>query len=102
MNTPGTPERLEISYFEGGRPAAKNELLIVYISLVDKQGVLCPVNGIPVELSVQGGEIVAPASYQLEAGVASFLVRTDEASKVCINAAGNGLSIRKNLKIRRE
>lgn len=102
VNTPGTPERLEISYFEGGRPAAKNELLIVYISLVDKQGVLCPVNGIPVELSVQGGEIVAPASYQLEAGVASFLVRTDEASKVCINAAGNGLSIRKNLKIRRE
>ncbi|WP_290080893.1 hypothetical protein [Bacteroides acidifaciens] len=79
----------------------KNDLLIVYISLVDKQGVLCPVNGIPVELSVQGGEIVGPASYQLEAGVASFLVRTDEASKVCINAAGNGLSIRKNLKIRR-
>ncbi|WP_286334653.1 hypothetical protein, partial [Bacteroides caecimuris] len=26
VNTPGTPERLEISYFEGGRPAAKKRL----------------------------------------------------------------------------
>ena len=44
------------------RQATKNDLLIVYVRMLDKQGVLCPVNGIPVELSVQGGEIVGPTS----------------------------------------
>lgn len=81
VKTPGVPERLDITYFESGKPATKNDLLIVYVRMLDKQGVLCPVNGIPVELSVQGGEIVGPTSYPLEAGVASFLVRTGEISE---------------------
>ena len=88
--------------FESGKPATKNDLLIVYVRMLDKQGVLCPVNGIPVELSVQGGEIVGPTSYPLEAGVASFLVRTGEISKININATGKGFSTRKSLKVGKE
>ena len=76
--------------------------MIVYVRMLDKQGVLCPVNGIPVELSVQGGEIVGPTSYPLEAGVASFLVRTGEISKININATGKGFSTRKSLKVGKE
>lgn len=102
VKTPGVPERLDITYFESGKPATKNDLLIVYVRMLDKQGVLCPVNGIPVELSVQGGEIVGPTSYPLEAGVASFLVRTGEISKININATGKGFSTRKSLKVGKE
>ena len=102
VKTPGFPERLDITYFESGKPATKNDLLIVYVRMLDKQGVLCPVNGIPVELSVQGGEIVGPTSYPLEAGVASFLVRTGEISKININATGKGFSTRKSLKVGKE
>lgn len=102
VKTPGVPERLDITYFESDKPATKNDLLIVYVRMLDKQGVLCPVNGIPVELSVQGGEIVGPTSYPLEAGVASFLVRTGEISKININATGKGFSTRKSLKVGKE
>ena len=68
--------------------------------MLDKQGVLCPVNGIPVELSVQGGEIVGPTSYPLEAGVASFLVRTGEISKINIRAISKEFSTYKKIKIK--
>jgi len=100
VKTPGVPERLDITYFESGKPATKNDLLIVYVRMLDKQGVLCPVNGIPVELSVQGGEIVGPTSYPLEAGVASFLVRTGEISKINIRAISKEFSTYKKIKIK--
>ena len=100
VKTPGVPERLDITYFESGKPATKNDLLIVYVRMLDKQGVLCPVNGIPVELSVQGGEIVGPTSYPLEAGVASFLVRTGEISKINIRATSKEFSTYKKIKIK--
>ena len=40
VKTPGEVSALQISYFESGKPAAKNDLLIVYVSLVDKDGTL--------------------------------------------------------------
>ena len=40
--------------------------------------------------------------YPLEAGVASFLVRTGEISKININATGKGFSTRKSLKVGKE
>ena len=73
-------------------------MLIVYVRMLDKQGVLCPVNGIPVELSVQGGE--NRRSYFVSTGSRSrfILVRTGEISKININATGKGFSTRKSLK----
>ncbi|MBU3814765.1 MAG: glycoside hydrolase family 2 protein [Candidatus Bacteroides intestinipullorum] len=40
VKTPGEVSALQISYFESGKPAAKNDLLIVYVSLVDKDSTL--------------------------------------------------------------
>lgn len=40
VKTLGEVSALQISYFESGKPAAKNDLLIVYVSLVDKDGTL--------------------------------------------------------------
>ncbi len=68
--------------------------------MLDKQGVLCPVNGIPVELSVQGGEIVGPTSTGSRSRF--ILVRTGEISKININATGKGFSTRKSLKVGKE
>lgn len=86
VTTPGEPVRLHISYFESGRSASKDDLLIVHVSLLDKRGVLCPLNAIPVRLSLEGGEIVGPSAYQTESGIASFLVRTADASKLKFEA----------------
>lgn len=92
VHTPGKPVKLDISYFESGCPAEKQDLLIVYVRLLDIANTLCPVNGIEVCLEAKGGEIVGPAKYTTEAGIASFLVRTGDAASLKLNAFSQGLS----------
>lgn len=86
VKTPGEAVGLDISYFESGRKAAKNDLLIIYVSLKDRQGTLCPVNDIPVKLTAQGGTVVGPETYNTECGVASFLVKTNGLDKLILKA----------------
>ena len=91
IQTPGKPAKLSVSYFESGRPASTDDLLIVYVSLQDALGTLCPVNGVSVTLSVEGGTVVGPARYETEAGVASFLVRTSDASVLRLSATSGSM-----------
>lgn len=99
VKTPAQPHHLDITYFESGRPAAVNDLLIVHVSLHDAAHTLCPINGTPVSLSVEGGEVAGPASYDTEAGIASFLVRTGTAKKLSLTASSGQLKATKNLKL---
>jgi beta-galactosidase len=85
VRTPQTPEHLSIGYFEEGRPAAKRDLIIVYVRLEDKNGTLCPINGEKITLTVEGGKIMGPETVETEAGVASFLVRTGDDGKLRLN-----------------
>lgn len=96
VKTPGEVSALQISYFESGKPAAKNDLLIVYVSLVDKDSTLAfGENRREVTLRVQGGVIKGPDHVTAEAGIASFLVQTGEADQLTLEAASQGLTAQK-------
>ena len=100
IKTPGEPQQLEIGYFESGYPAAKNDLLIVYVSLKDKNGTLVPVNDIPVRLEVEGGRIRGPEWFATEAGIAAFLVETGEVKTLQLRASAEGMQGMKKLGLR--
>lgn len=97
VNTPGEPAALDITCFESGRPFSKHDLLIVNVCLRDKNRILVPQNGKTVTLSVIGGKIMGPQQYDTEAGIASFLVATDEAGKLKITAVADGLKSQKTI-----
>ena len=79
VSTPNTPSQLFIDYFESGKPAAKNDILIVYVSVEDLNGTLCINDTLDIQLEVsEGGRIVGPNHVLCEAGIASFLVKTHE------------------------
>lgn len=99
VRSPEKPSKLDVTYFESGRPASKNDLLIVYVSLKDNQNTLCPLNQVPITLAVEGGAIVGPATYQAECGIASFLVQTGNVSKLMLKASGNGMKQQKTIKL---
>lgn len=82
VRTPGAPATLRVSYFEGGTPAATQDLLIVYAALTDADGNPCHANGTPVTLETEGAEIVGPSTVNSEDGVASFIVRTGKIENV--------------------
>lgn len=100
LRSPGEVNKLDITYFESGKPAARRDLIIVYVSLLDKAGTLCPLNGIPVTLTVEsGGRIVGPTLYESECGVASFLVQTADASRLKIKALAGSYEHRHTIKL---
>ncbi len=87
VRTPELPAILDITYFESGRPASLNDLLIVYVKIKDDNGTLCVSDSSRVTLSVeQGGHIVGSKVINAEAGIASFLVRTDEEPELILKA----------------
>lgn len=99
VNSPNELASLDVSYFESGRPATKNDLLIVYVSLKDKQGTLCPVNDVTITLTAQGGTIVGPSDFKTDAGIASFLVQTDDARKLVLKAICGVIKAEKTIKL---
>ncbi len=99
VRTPQSPQKLEIDYFESGCAASKNDLLIIYVRLSDEQNTLCPVNDIPVSLSVQGGKILGPPVFPAESGIASFLVQTQEDSKLILEAFCGEMKQKKTMKL---
>lgn len=100
--TPGRAEAIDISYFESGVPASRNDLLIVYVSLKDARGTGCfGENGQQVKLEVTaGGELRSPQQVNTEAGVASFLVATGNASTLTLKATCGQLTATRKLKLK--
>lgn len=92
VRTPSAPAALSVDYFEGGYPASRRDLLIVHVSLQDEQGTLCfGENGREVRLEVlRGGELRGPAQVTSEAGIASFLVATEDARTLEVRATSGG------------
>lgn len=87
VRTPEAPDRLRISYFESGRKASRDDLLIIYVRVEDRRGTLCfGDNSTSVALTAEGGEVVGPAETRCEAGIASFLVRTRNARRLTLTA----------------
>lgn len=98
--SPETVDHLEISYFEGGLPATRYDLLIVHVRLLDRTGTLCPQNGVVVNLSaVSGGEVVGPVEYETDCGISSFLVKTSDVSKLVLEATSGSLRQRKTIRL---
>lgn len=91
VRTPGQPARLVIGYFESGRPAGRQDLLIVNVHAEDQDGTPVLRNGIRIGLQVEGGTVVGPEYYDTEAGIASFLVATGKDKKLKITACGEKL-----------
>lgn len=87
VQTPGKPHQLTITYFESGKPAAKNDLLFVYIRVEDLNGTLCVNDSTNISLHIiEGGAVVGPDIVSAEAGIASFLVKTNETGRLVIQA----------------
>lgn len=99
--TPAQAAHLQVSYFEGGRPAAADDVLIVYCTLTDAQSVICHDNGVPVTLSVEGADIQSPRTTDTEDGIASFIIRTNKKGRpVKIQATSGQLTGKMRLKLR--
>lgn len=99
VRTPHEVRQMAIDYFEGGCSASKNDLLIIHVSLLDRSGTLCPLNDIPVALSVRGGMLVGPSVYPSENGIASFLVRTNDVSKLVLEATSGKMTQQRSIQL---
>lgn len=93
VRTPGRAASLAIDYFQSGRPAARHDLIIVYVRVQDEAGTLLfGENRREVHLQVlQGGTVCGPQWQVTEAGIASFLVATDDASALRLRATSGTL-----------
>lgn len=102
VRTPGQVAALDIDYLESGLPASRHDLLIVYVRLQDEAGTLCfGENRREVHLQVLGGgTVIGPQWRTAEAGVASFLVATGEASALQLEATSGTLSARCKMRLR--
>ena len=76
--TPGAPASLHLWIDDTGETPgdAEPDLLFAHVEVHDAQGQLCPEVSGPIELTIVGeAQLVGPALVELEAGVASFLIR---------------------------
>ncbi|SDC99766.1 glycoside hydrolase family 2 TIM barrel-domain containing protein [Niabella drilacis] len=94
LSTPGRPQKLRLEIGENGRrlKARTNDLVFVYAKIMDAKGNLV-VNATPaVTLKINGNATLeSPATVQAEAGIATFLLRTTEATAqlgITVQAAG--------------
>lgn len=98
VRTPGEASQLDITYMEEGVKASPHDILLVYVSLQDRDGTLCfGENRQEISLEVLlGGELRGPATVRAEAGTATFVVATDDARALVLQAtSGNLQSTRK-------
>jgi len=102
VRRPATPTHIDLTYFESGRPVTQEDDILVYVSLRDDNGTLCPVNDEPVRLTVvSGGKIEGPAERGTDAGVGSFLVSTGNARRLVIEASWKGKTVRRSYSLPR-
>ena len=85
--TPLSAQRLSITYFESGYQAAKNDLLLVYVRVLDENGTLCINNTDLVSLSVNKDHLIqGPIQTPAVAGIATFVVSTGESKTIELQA----------------
>ncbi len=101
--TPGPVTGLEIvPDFSGKKPVkGEKDVLFVYVKLIDENGTLCVEdNHTSVTLKATGAEILSPAAVQTEAGIATFLIETQNDPAIHLTATGgDGLQARGRLKL---
>lgn len=91
VHTPLLKGKLEISYFESGKKASRQDVLIIYVSLKDKNGTIIPVNDLVVNLNATGGEVIGKSVTSLEAGIACFIVKTSNDKKLTLKATADNM-----------
>lgn len=101
VKTPEKPENIVLSYFKSGEPVGRNDIIIVYASLLDANSTLCPVNDVTVTLSAEGGRIIGPASYDTEAGIATFIVQTADTRRLTLHATCDNMKDTMKLKLQK-
>ena len=99
VKSPMKASSIEISYFESGKKLSRNDIAIVYVSIVDKNGTLVVTdNETEITLSVEGGTILSPTQINAEAGIASFVVQTNGSKR--IEFIANSSSFTKKMSLR--
>lgn len=95
VRTPGAASHLDISYFKSDAPATTDDLLIIYVCLLDSQKTLTFAdNTTQVTLeAVEGGIIMGPAAIEAEAGIASFLVKTGMKKRLKLKATSGDMEV---------
>lgn len=101
VSTPEELTAIELSYFESGTLASTDDLLIIYVRLNDENGTLIfDENEKNVRLEViEGGTVIGPSSVKAEAGLASFIVKTDCSEKLKLKAFCGNLEAKKVMKL---
>lgn len=101
VRTPGEAARLGITYLEEGVKASPCDVLLVYISLLDEAGTLCfGENRQEVSLRVvSGGELRGPSVVKSEAGTATFVVATDDAKALVLQAASGNMQATRRIRL---
>ena len=102
VHTPEATSKIGISYFESGVPASTDDLLIVYVRLLDSKNVLVSAdNATKVHLEVvEGGTIQGEASILAEAGIASFVVKTGIKKRLVLKASTpSGMEVKKAIRL---
>ena len=85
VKTPANANSLSVSYFESGKPASVNDLLIVYVHIIDENGTLCVNDSSNITCTViEGASVVGSNSINAEAGIASFLVKTGKSKNLVL------------------
>lgn len=98
--TPEAAHHLNITYFESGCTAGKNDQILVYVEILDQHGTLCVENSDKVKLSVNDGNTIkGPSEIEAWAGVASFLVSTGDISTLNLQAKSVVGTANKNIKL---
>lgn len=90
ITTPGNAEKIEIQIAENGKALQANtdDLVFVYASIMDAKNRLVNNASLPITLKIDGdASIVSPATVNAEAGIASFLLKTNKkTSKLILTA----------------
>ncbi len=96
VNTPSAANSLEISFDTSvGNPTANGEdIIFVFVSVVDSNGIVVPDTSNEVTLGLSGPAAFAgPNQFEAEAGIASFLVKTTTiAGEITVTATATALT----------
>lgn len=100
VKTPGRPQQITIDYFESGKVATTNDFLIVYVHIEDENGTLCIEDSLGVSLAIdKGGKIIGPSKVNAEAGIASFLIQTNNSSELVLKATTDFANVSKAIRL---
>ncbi len=95
VSTPRKATAIQLEIAENGKPLAHktNDVVFVYAKIIDAGGRLIKNATHPVSLTIEGDATLSgPATVQAEAGIATFLIRTEiTTSKLILKATASNL-----------